>query len=226
MKKINLGMLIFSVLVLIFALIAIWITPFLLVWKAWSIQDGSEQADYLRKAVKYSVFIPQKTYTLEAIMPILVITQNYDEAIEYYLKYEKISTGENRKGIQYLAAYSYFKTGDYNAALNLAKELNSDTLLIQIYTKTGELKAAKNLLKNRIKKNPKSAANYRYIAGIKMKENKWKEAETAINTALEFAPNNIEALQDKVEICRQLGKFDEGKKYQKKLQEKLYKLQH
>ncbi len=216
-----------SILITFAILLFIWILPFLYVWISFEIPDKNTQINYLKKAVKYSIFPVQKVYTIESIMPSLVLTGQYEQAIKYYIEYEKSDTNSLiRDAIKHLAAYAYLHTDNYAEALKIAKETNNKTLQAQVYIKIRDFETAKTIVNELLKENPERLMNYRYVAEIQMGENKWKEAEVSINKVINFAPNNIEVLKDKAEISKQLGKTNDYKKYSKKIKEIEYKRQY
>lgn len=212
-----------SIMILFAVLLFIRALPYIYVWIAYG-AEKNVQTEYLEKAVKYSVFPDQKAYTIEAIMPSLVLSGNFEDAIKYYEEYKKTNTDSIIKNaITHLAGYAYLHSERYADALEIAKELNDKTFLAQIYMKIGDVNTAKVLVNELVKENPEKVMNYRYLAEVQMGENKWKEAEISINKVLEFAPNNLDVLKDKVEISKQLGKTKEYKIYSKKVKEIEYK---
>lgn len=222
-KDSKIAIVISSIMILCAVLLFVWILPFIFVWIAYGDEENC-QTDYLKKAVKYSIFPAQKTYTIESIMPSLILSGNFDEAIKYYEEYKKTNTDSIIKNaITRLAGYAYLHSGKYADALEIAKELNDKTFLTQIYIKIGDIDTAKVLLNELLKENPGKIINYRYLAEVQMGEKKWKEAEISINKVLKFAPNNLDVLKDKVEISKQLGKTTDYKKYSKRVKEIEYK---
>lgn len=222
-KDSKIAIVISSIMILCAVLLFVWVLPFIFVWIAYGDEENC-QTDYLKKAVKYSIFPVQKAYTIESIMPSLILSGNFEDAIKYYEEYKKTNTDSIIKNaITRLAGYAYLHSERYADALEIAKELNDKTFLAQIYIKIGDIDTAKVLVNELLKENPEKTMNYRYLAEVQMGENKWKEAEISINKVLRFAPNNLDVLKDKVEISKQLGKTTEYKKYSKRVKEIEYK---
>jgi hypothetical protein len=62
----------------------VWILPFIFIWSSFGINLSNEESlPYLEKAVKFSVFNAQKRYTIETIIPTLLILEKNKEAIAY-----------------------------------------------------------------------------------------------------------------------------------------------
>ena len=63
-----------SIMIFIGLFLFVWILPFLFVWLSFGTELSNEESlPHLQKAVKYSVFKPQKLYTLETIIPTLLV---------------------------------------------------------------------------------------------------------------------------------------------------------
>lgn len=223
-KDSKIASIISSMMILFAIVLFIWILPFIYVWVAFSSPDMENQTTSLRKAVKFSVFPVQKVYTIESIIPSLILSSNYDEAIKNYEEYKKTNTNSPIKNrIKRLAGYAYLHSDKYAEALEIAKELDDKQFLTQIYIKIGNIDTAKVLVQELLKEQPEKIMNYRYLAEIKMSENNWHEADILINKVLKATPNNLEVLKDKTEIAKQLGKTSEYKTYSKRIKEIEYK---
>lgn len=226
-KDSKIAIILSSILIAFAILLFIWILPFLYVWIAFGTSDKNSETDYLKKAVKFSIFQTQKIYTIESIMPSLLLTGQYEQVIKYYLEYKKINTHSAAKNaIKHLAAYAYLHSENYAEALEIGKETNSKIIQTQVYIKIRDFETAKVLVNEMFKEKPENLMNYRYVAEIQMGENKWKDAEISINKVLSFAPNNLDVLKDKAEISKQLGKTNDYNKYSKKIKEIEYKRQY
>ena len=196
-------------------LMFLYILPFLYIWASFCETETQDKLDSMKKSVNTSIFEFQKVYTMNSALASLVLTKDYYTVIAYYKDLEKL--GAVDEGNTYLAVYSYIQTGEYNNALKYAQMFGNKGQLAQIYIKIKDFKKAKILVNEMLNQKPVKTRVYRYKAEIEMGENNWKEAYNSINKALKFAPNSVEALQDKVRISKHLGYKNEYKKSLNKL---------
>ncbi len=207
-SKIAIG--ISSVFVAIGIFFFIWILPFLFIWMSFGTElSNSDSLPYLRKAVKYSMFKAQKLYTIESIIPTLLVLGNNKEAISYYEIYEKLEPHNDDievKATKTLITYAYINTKDYNKALTLAKETNNLYQQAKIYIATNDLDKAKETVEKIFSTKTKSKLPYLYIAQIQLKEGYPQSAIESIDKLLNINPQHIEALEVKAKIYEALGK--------------------
>lgn len=163
-----------------------------------------------RLAVKYSLFKFQKNYTLENAIPGLILTKDFDTALEYLKELEANGFSDNTN--KYLMSYVYMKTGDYVNALKYAKESGNKFQTARIYIKMKDIKNAEILINEFLKENPVKPNTYVYKAEIEMAKDNWKTANIYIDKMLKINPNHMEALSDKALITRKLGLAKEHKK--------------
>ncbi len=215
-----------SIMIFIGLFLFVWILPFLFVWLSFGTELSNEESlPYLQKAVKYSIFKPQKLYTLETIIPTLLVLDKNEEAISYYEIYEKQHPDNdnlNTKATKTLVTYAYIKTNNYDKALTIAKDTNNLYQQAKIYIATNNLDMAKKTVEEIFSTKTKSKLPYLYVAQIQLKEGYPKSANTSIDKLLLVNPQHTEALETKAEILKALGLTDEYSKYVRKI-EKLKK---
>ncbi|MBQ8668830.1 hypothetical protein IJ472_03540 [bacterium] len=215
-----------SIMIFIGLFLFVWILPFLFVWLSFGTELSNEESlPYLQKAVKYSIFKPQKLYTLETIIPTLLVLDKNKEAISYYEIYEKQHPDNdnlNTKATKTLVTYAYIKTNNYDKALRIAKDTNNLYQQAKIYIATNNLDMAKKTVEEIFSTKTKSKLPYLYVAQIQLKEGYPKSANTSIDKLLLVNPQHTEALETKAEILKALGLTDEYNKYVRKI-EKLKK---
>ena len=215
-----------SIMIFIGLFLFVWILPFLFVWLSFGTELSNEESlPYLQKAVKYSIFKPQKLYTLETIIPTLLVLDKNKEAISYYEIYEKQHPDNdnlNTKATKTLVTYAYIKTNNYDKALTIAKDTNNLYQQAKIYIATNNLDMAKKTVEEIFSTKTKSKLPYLYVAQIQLKEGYPKSANTSIDKLLLVNPQHTEALETKAEILKALGLTDEYNKYVRKI-EKLKK---
>lgn len=225
-SKIAIG--ISSILVAIAIFLFIWSLPLIYSWIALSSPfSNSEQnnkkhtqSEYFKKAVKYSVFKWQKIYTIENLIPTLLLSNEYNEVIKYYEQMEKANIETNIA--KSLSTFAYIKVGKYDKALQLAKETNNLYQQAKIYIATNNLDMAKKTVEEIFSTKTKSKLPYLYVAQIQLKEGYPKSANTSIDKLLLVNPQHTEALETKAEILKALGLTNEYNKYVRKI-EKLKK---
>ena len=207
-SKIAIG--ISSVLIAIGVFLFIWILPFLFIWLSFGVNlSNVESLPYLKKAVQYSIFRTQKLYTLETIIPTLLVLEKDKEAISYYESYEKLKPTDNdidTKATKTLVTYAFINTKNYDKALTLAKETNNLYQQAKIYIAIEDLDNAKNTVEKIFSTRTKSKLPYLYVAQIQLKEGYPKSANTSIDKLLLVNPQHTEALETKAEILKELNK--------------------
>jgi predicted Zn-dependent protease len=190
-----------------------WILPFIFIWSSFGINLSNEESlPYLEKAVKFSVFNAQKRYTIETIIPTLLILEKNKEAIAYYEDYEKQKIAKNNidsKVVKTLVTYAYIKEGNYEKALSIAKETNNLYQQAKIYIETNDLDNAKTTVEKIFSTKTQSKRPYLYVAQIQLKEGYAKSANTSIDKLLKENPAYLDALETKAEILKALGQTNE-----------------
>ena len=202
-SKIAIG--ISSVLVGLGVLLFIWVLPLIFTWLAFSssIEYRANEISYFKKAINCSIFKWQKIYSIENIIPSLLVSEQYDEVIKYYEQMEKYNIETNIA--KTLSTYAYIETGKYDKALQLAKETNSLYQQARIYVDTKDLDNAKKTVE-KIFSTKKNAPNaYLYIAEIQLLEGHPKSALQSIDKLLAINPKHVEALEVKAKIYESLG---------------------
>lgn len=220
----NKVIIIFSIIITVVLLLCYYALPFVLVEVAYAQPNRRISSKYFEKAVSYSHFRHQKVYTIEAIMPNLILAQRYDVAIEYYKQYKAASGGKSFMSptITLMAAQAYFQKGDNNTALKLGEEINNEFFIAKVCVKTKNYKRAMEISQNILKSNRPEVRKelaYLYIGQIQMSEGEWKEANKSIDKVLHVTPENIEALNCKIQIAKKLGNNSDYNKYSAQLKQ-------
>lgn len=173
---------------------------------------SNEELSYLKRATVCSIFKWQKAYTYENFIQELRLRNDNKTAIAYYekLKNSNIEIPKVTKGIITLA---YIDVGDYDTALQLAKENNSLYNQARIYIDTNELDKAKQTVEMIFSTKTTSKQPYLYVAEIQLKEGYPISANNSIDKLLEVNPQHMEAMKVKAKILKQMGKTDEYNKY-------------
>ena len=206
-SKIAIG--ISSTLIAIGAFLFVWILPFLFIWLSFGVNlSNVESLPYLRKAVQYSIFRTQKLYTLETIIPTLLVLDKNEEAISYYEAYEKLNPSDediDSKATKTLATYAYIRTKNYDKALEIAKETNNLYQQAKIYIAIDELDKAKETVEKIFSTRTPSKLPYLYVAQIQLKEGYPNSAHNSIDKLLKVNPKNTDALETKARIFEAQG---------------------
>lgn len=212
--KIKSMLAILGIFVLIFVLFNI--LPFLYLWAGLSAKDYQTQVKLQKGAVQMSVFNFQKVYTRNSVLPILVLTGDYNTAVEYFEDLEELDSIDtlNTK----LAIFSYIKIGEFHKALSYAILVKDDSRVAQIYLKLKDYQKANFVVNELLKKKPPNISTYEYKAELLLEENKLKDADMYVDKALEISPTYINALYLKSRICKRLNKSEDSKKYLAKAQ--------
>lgn len=208
-SKIAIG--ISSVLVAVGVLLFLWILPLIFTWLAYGGYDRQEEISYLKKAIACSIFKWQKLYTLENILPSLLLAEKYDEAIMYFERMEKdnIETSASK----FLVINAYIKQKKYDKALQLAKEIDDQYKLARIYIETNDLANAKKAVEKIFSTKKKAPNAYLYVAEIQLKEGHPKSALQSIDKLLAINPKHIEAIEVKAKIYEALGQKTNAEAY-------------
>ena len=186
------------------------IIPFVLLWAGLSAQGISEQVTLQRWAVKTSVFKFQKIYTRNSILPLLVLTGDYVDAIHYFNELEYLDGADNFN--TRLAIYSYIQTGDYSTALSYAHLIDDRSRAAQIYIKLKDYKKAKIIVDKLLRENPVKISTYLYKSEILFYEGKYGDAENYVNKVLQMSPTYIDALYLKSRILNKVGRGADAKR--------------
>ncbi len=164
-------------------------------------------------AVQYSIFKPQKKFTINSAIPGLILNKEYDTAINYFKQLENLGLANDKN--YYLASFAYEQTKDYENALKYAKKSNDKLRETRVYIKMKDFDNAQKLVDDLSKEKPLKPRIYLYQAELYMGQNKWKEANITIDKFLKINPKSVEALQDKARISRRLGNLKAYRKYMK-----------
>ncbi len=186
------------------------IIPFVLLWAGLSAHGISEQGTLQKWAVKTSVFKFQKIYTRNSILPLLVLTGDYVDAIRYFNELEALDGADNLN--TRLAIYAYIQTGDYNTALSYANLIDDKNRIAQIYIKLKDYAKAGIIVENLLRENPVKVSTYLYKSEILFNDGKYGEAENYVNKALKMSPTYIDALYLKSKILNKIGKGTDAKR--------------
>lgn len=187
------------------------ILPYLFIWASLLTTNKSEIIELENKAIKYSTFKFQKTYTRINALPLLSLSKKYDKVIEYYNDLEKMNTADSMS--QTLAIMAYIELEDYDNAIKYAKKLNNKSLLAKAYIKNKNFGKAKPIVEELLAKNISSINALLYKSEILLHENRLKEAQNTIDNVLKTSPSYIEAYYVKAEILTKYGKIKEANKY-------------
>lgn len=191
--------------------IFLWILPFLYVYIG-MVEQGrtnTHNTKWDKLAVKYSLFYPQKVYTIEAALPSLVLSKDYCTAIKYYKTLEELNA--QTPATTYLATYAYIQYGDFENALYYAKKENNLRHLAKIYILTKDYKNAQIVVDKMLAENSPKPQSYLYKAELESRKGNYKVAKTYIDKALIQMQHSIEALQVKANIEKNLGNKKEYK---------------
>ena len=206
-SKIAIG--ISSVLIAIGVFLFVWILPFLFIWLSFGINlSNVESLPYLKKAVQYSIFKTQKLYTLETIIPTLLVLNKNEEAISYYEIYEKLNPSNediDTKATKTLVTYAYIRTKNYDKALEIAKDTNNLYQQAKIYIEIDELEKAKETVEKIFSTKTQSKLPYLYVAQIQLKEGYPNSAHNSIDKLLKINPKHVDALETKARIFEVQG---------------------
>lgn len=175
-------------------------------------------------AVKYSIFKKQKKFTINAAIPSLILSEEYDNAIEYFHKLEEMNIANARN--YYFASFAYEQKEDFNNALKYAKKSGDKFREVKVYIKMKDFKNAERILNELSKETPIKPRVYLYQAELKMGQKDWKDANIYIDKFLKINQNSKEAIKDKVEISQQLGNTKDYQKYINKLKDIETKLEN
>ncbi len=166
-------------------------------------------------AVKYSIFKKQKKFTINSAIPSLILSEEYDTAIEYFQKLEDLNIANERN--YYFASFAYEHKKDYDNALKYAKKSGDKFREAKVYIKMKDFNNAEQILNTLSKESPIKPRVYLYQAELKMGQKKWQEANISINKFLKINPNSKEALKVKAEVSKQLGNTKDYQKYTNKI---------
>ncbi len=190
-------------------------------------EDYFQALRYYKKLISMGV-TDEKVYTNTAVS--LIRLGYYQKAIEQLLKTEREISPSSE--IYYLIAYSYYsKTKDINDKKNfnlitqyLEKSIDADSrnrnsyiLLGTIYNNIGMYENARKWYRKALFEDiDNNTEFYGLIANTYFKENKFDEAMTYYNRALENNKNYISAYYNIAEIYKAKRDFDNAEKsYQK-----------
>ena len=214
-SKIAIG--ISSILIAIGVFLFVWILPFLFIWLSFGVNlSNVESLPYLRKAVKYSIFRTQKLYTLESIIPTLLVLEKDKEAISYYGIYEKLNPTDDdldTKATKTLVTYAYIRTKNYDKALEISKETNNLYQQAKIYVEINDLDKAKETVEKIFSTKTQSKLPYLYVAQIQLKEGYPNSAHNSIDKLLKVKPTHIDALKTKAKIFEAQGNKTQAEIY-------------
>jgi len=187
------------------------IIPFVILWIADSATSTANQIAIQKWAVKTSVFNFQKVYTRNSILPLLVLSEDYGTAIEYYKELEDLQGTDNLN--TELIIYSYIRTGDYDNALMYASLINDKSRMAQIYLIKKDYEKADIVTKDLLSEKSIKASSYLYKSEILYHNGDYQQAYDYVDKALNLSPNFVDALYLKARICNNMGKSAEAKKY-------------
>ena len=186
------------------------IIPFIFLWAGLSARGTFEQITLQKWAVKTSVFKFQKIYTRNSVLPLLVLTGDYVDAIHYFRELELLDGADNLN--TRLAIYSYIQTGDYRSALQYAHLIDDKSRAAQIYIKLKDFKKAAILVESLLRENPVKISTYLYKSELLFNEGRYGDAETYVNKALGISPTYVDALYLKSRILNKTGRGAEAKR--------------
>lgn len=210
MKNVKIKSIVIGLCITLAVFVVIDIIPFVLLWAGLSAQGVSEQITLQKWAVKTSVFKFQKIYTRNSILPLLVLTGDYVDAIHYFNELEYLDGADNLNTS--LAIYSYIQSGDYNTALTYAHLIDDKSRTAQIYLKLKDYKKAKIIVDKLLRENPVKISTYLYKSEILFYEGKYADAENYVNKALHMSPAYIDALYLKSRILNKVGRSVDAKR--------------
>lgn len=168
-------------------------------------------------AVKYSIFSFQKKYTMDYALSSLILTEDYDTALDYIHKLEKLKKSDVAH--KYFASYAYLQKQDFKNALKYAKWCNSENQLAKIYIKTRDIKNAQKIVDKMLNKKNISPNSYVYKSELEMLKGNWHEADKYADKVLKINPKHREALKDKIQISKHFNRLSDVKKYEKTLKQ-------
>lgn len=199
--------------------IFLWILPFLYVYIGIVEQGETNIHDtkWDKLAIKYSIFYPQKIYTIEAAFPSLIIAKDYENAIKYYKILEELNA--QTPATTYLVTYAYIQIGDFENALYYAKQENDLRHLAKIYILMKDYKNAQNIVDKMLDTTSPKPQSYLYKAELESRKGNYKIAKINIDKAIESMQNSIDAWQTKANIEKKLGNKKEYKRAIHKIKE-------
>jgi len=195
--------------------------PYMFIWAAFAPTDKTESS-YLEKAYKTSIFKFQKVYTIDNILPALIIKQDYNSALLYIEELEKMDAMSQTDN--YFAAYAYCETGEYKKALKYAQNSNSDRMIVKVYTGLKEFDKADNLISKMIEKNPQKVQNYLYKAELELAKGNYAGAEVSINKTLPEMKQSRQVWEIKSKIAKHYGRTQDLKEYENILRQIEFKI--
>lgn len=200
-------------------LVFLWILPFLYVYIGMveQGQTGTHNTKWDKLAVEFSLFYPQKVYTIEAALPGLLESKDYCSVIKYYKRLEKINA--QTPATTYLATYAYIQDGDFENALYYAKKENNLKHLAKIYILTKDYKNAQIVVDKMLAEESPKPQSYLYKAELESRRGNYKVAKAYIDRAIIRMPRSVDALQVKANIEKKLGNKKEYKRIIAKIKE-------
>ena len=185
-----------SIIITIFVVVCVFvlidIIPFLFMWVGLSANEPSNQISLQKMAVKTSVLRFQKIYTINNVLPLLVLSGDHVTAIKYFNELETLDGADslNTK----LVIYSYIQTGDLQNALKYAKLIGDRKRLAQIFILLKDYDKAENIVDGLLMDKSVMASTYLYKSELLYNEGKYDEANHYVDNALNLSPNFIDGL--------------------------------
>lgn len=198
-------------LVIVVIFIILDVLPFWFMWAGITAPVFSDQMALQKKAVKVSVFRFQKIYTINNILPMFVLSGDYDEAIKCYKELELLDGADNFN--TRLVIYALINKGEYIEALSYAQLINDKSKMAQIYIKLGDYPKANILINELLSEKNVDISTYAYKAELAYAQGKIEEAGKYADIVLNKSSAYLDILYLKSKICKKQGKDVDARKY-------------
>lgn len=199
---------IFPLVIVFVFFVVLAVLPFLFLWAGFWAKDVQCRISLQKKSVQTSVFVFQKVYTRNSILPLLVLTGDYSTAIKYFEQLEKL--GAMNTSNASIAVYSYMKMKDYDNALKYAEIINDKSRLVQIYLIKKEYAKAGNIIDELMSKDSVKVSTYYYKSELLNQEGKTDDALYYVQKALSISPAYVDALYLKSALLAKTGRIKES----------------
>ena len=197
--------------IILFILIIIDVLPFWFMWAGNNAPDYPSQLKLQKKAVETSILRFQKIYTINNVLPLLVLSEDYTTAIDYYRELEILNGADNFN--TKLIIYALINTGNYNEALSYAYLINDKSKMAQIYLRMQDYHKAEVLINELMSKNSISVSTYLYKAELEYAKGNIKEASIYADKVLSMSPTYYDVLYLKSKICKKQNNKTDAKRY-------------
>ena len=210
-KTVKVKSIIITIFLIVLFFVLIDIIPFVFLWVGLSAKSPSNQISLQKWAVKTSVLRFQKIYTINSVLPILVLSGDHVTAIKYFENLELLDGADSIN--TRLIIYSFIQTGDFDNALKYAQLIGDKKHIAQIYIKKKDYKMAANVVDGMLLDENVKPAAYLYKSELLYNDCRYSEANNYVDKALKLSPSYIDGLYMKSKILAKFGNASESKKY-------------